>query len=565
MISRDALRDELELQLLDALRGADDVTRRLTIEMATGTPSVTDMAYAIKMRIKQDYKIVAKVLRKRKEKNDPTYNVKRLRDLVGLRIVTLYRLDALQIIPALLAKIFASHSDATGLFVSDRFEEIVIYSTNIEGDAQGLVPRLQATFEAFGLEGKVRVEASATNYTSIHIVVWCRGKYSNDYREIPIEIQIRTALEDVWGEIDHSLKYKREEAGPNPAGGKRVDTILAHLNVMKTLIDGVAQYGDQIKIQLDELSDDRLLRPDSSRQAQNAVELLNQIPDVPQSIRALVAEAVALQSEVLGKGVDEASLLQNLHDARQKLETAMSELQAADFQRKEEAMYAIYMEGAFVLAEIGKRVEGGANVLAEAAKLYRACEDKFPQRALIKYRLGAALDLLGDRASAKAKFREVSHLIHEGVSELPPAHWVRSAAVRYLGTLIWEEARALPTTQNGGGIGPPFRPMLQVTLGPADLTAGARQDPSKALEDDLNVLPPGIDHAQFAVFRGRNGDIHTVSLEKRGNSSRLRGGSRRRARVVHPSPPLIRPTRGSLVAPWLEPAFALLARSNPCQ
>jgi hypothetical protein len=34
------------------------------------------------------------------------------------------------------------------------------------------------------------------------------------------------------------------------------------------------------------------------------------------------------------------------------------------------------------------------------------------------------------------------------VSELPPAHWVRSAAVRYLGTLIWEEAHALPTTQH---------------------------------------------------------------------------------------------------------------------
>jgi hypothetical protein len=32
-------------------------------------------------------------------------------------------------------------------------------------------------------------------------------------------------------------------------------------------------------------------------------------------------------------------------------------------------------------------------------------------------------------------------------------------------------------TRNGGGIGSPLRPMLQVTLGPADLTAGARQDP----------------------------------------------------------------------------------------
>jgi hypothetical protein len=32
-------------------------------------------------------------------------------------------------------------------------------------------------------------------------------------------------------------------------------------------------------------------------------------------------------------------------------------------------------------------------------------------------------------------------------------------------------------TRNGGGIGSPLRAMLHVTLGPADLTAGARQDP----------------------------------------------------------------------------------------
>jgi hypothetical protein len=88
-------------------------------------------------------------------------------------------------------------------------------------------------------------------------------------------------------------------------------------------------------------------------------------------------------------------------------------------------------------------------------------------------------------------------------------------------------------TRNGGGIGSPLRPMLQVTLGPADLTAGARQDPSKPLLDDLRVVPSAVDYAQFAVFRGRNGDIHGVRLEKRGDSSRLRGRSRRRARGVY--------------------------------
>jgi hypothetical protein len=38
----------------------------------------------------------------------------------------------------------------------------------------------------------------------------------------------------------------------------------------------------------------------------------------------------------------------------------------------------------------------------------------------------------------------------------------------------------------------------------------------------VRVVPSGVDHAQFAIFRGRNRDIHGVRLEKWRNSSRLR-------------------------------------------
>src|SRR5262249_11528598 len=98
----------------------------------------------------------------------------------------------------------------------DGIEEIAIYSTNPEGDVQALVSRLQNIFETWGLKDKVRVEPAPTNYTSIHIVVWCRGKYRQEYRNVPVEIQIRTALEDVWGEIDHSLKYTTKKTEDHP-------------------------------------------------------------------------------------------------------------------------------------------------------------------------------------------------------------------------------------------------------------------------------------------------------------------------------------------------------------
>jgi ppGpp synthetase/RelA/SpoT-type nucleotidyltranferase len=403
--------ERLELQTFNALRGADDVERRLWIEMSTDVPSIEDMAYAIKIRTKRDYKIIKKVLRKRIEKSDPAYDVLRLRDIVGLRIVTLYRLDALRVIPALLKKILTKSPQDNSLFIHDRFEEVVIYSTNAEGDAQGLVNRIRSIFEAHGLKHKVRVEQARSNYTSIHMVVWCRGKYDAEHREVPVEIQVRTALEDVWGEIDHSLKYKRElsTADGVVAQQKRIDGIFAHLNVMKTLIDGVAQYADQIKIQLDEIDTD-VIQSIPSRSAQNPLDILDGLPDLPPAIRALVAKAVEREPIILDTTQDDALTLATLQQAREILEEAKAALaeQKISPLTQREANYAIDMEHALTLFEIGKRVESGANILAESEKLYCANEEKFPTRALVKYRHAGVLDALGDRTSAMAKFREVA-------------------------------------------------------------------------------------------------------------------------------------------------------------
>jgi ppGpp synthetase/RelA/SpoT-type nucleotidyltranferase len=119
---------QLELATARALRGARDVSKRLAVEMSAGTPSITDLAYAVKIRVKDDYRITEKVKKKR-DKKAADYDVTRLRDIVGLRIVTLYRLDALGIVPILLDRIFDnSGNDDANLFLKDPIEEIKIYS-----------------------------------------------------------------------------------------------------------------------------------------------------------------------------------------------------------------------------------------------------------------------------------------------------------------------------------------------------------------------------------------------------------------------------------------------------
>lgn len=121
----------LELSTVDVLRGASDLKDRVLLAISSGTPAVADLAYAVKVRVKEDFKIVEKVQGKRLANS--TYDPRNLRDIVGLRIMTLYRLDALAIIPALFAAIKADTTE-TGPFDASSIEEIIIYSTNPTGD-----------------------------------------------------------------------------------------------------------------------------------------------------------------------------------------------------------------------------------------------------------------------------------------------------------------------------------------------------------------------------------------------------------------------------------------------
>jgi hypothetical protein len=76
------------------------------------------------------------------------------------------------------------------------------------------------------------------------------------------------------------------------------------------------------------------------------------------------------------------------------------------------------------------------------------------------------------------------------------------------GVLVFEGGSALP--RGGGKIRPstPLRTRAQFK--------------HLVRQNDLRVVPPAVDHPQFAVFRRRNREIRAVRLEKRGNSSRGR-------------------------------------------
>jgi ppGpp synthetase/RelA/SpoT-type nucleotidyltranferase len=484
---------DLEVATMRALRGAEDLKARLLVEMATGSPAVADLAYAIKVRVKEDYKIIEKVRAKREKR--PEYRVGDLRDIVGLRIVTLYRLDALNIIPPLIRAI-QSNGAASSLFRPSSLEEIIIYSTNPKGDAQDLPARVMSLFKSAGLGKLARIDETPQNYTSIHMVAWGRGKYRDNYVDVPVEIQIRTAFEDVWGEIDHALKYKRHRSstagGPRP-NAERLQTSLAHLNVLKTMIDGIAQYADQIKLQITELDHDRL-RSSVSKSAEEPLKRLGPLTDLPADLKAAITKAVAEAQPALeaGPNADASEKLNRLRNSLDDLQAAADQLSLLDglaVKTRKETDYVISMQRALLLFEIGNTLDNGVAPLTQAANAYAALEARFPKRVVVKYRHAKVLDALGQRASAIAKLREVRTQLARKGEPLFKDHWIRAAAPRILGVLLWETADALRQSENADGRDRPSAERVQLLREAYDATRESYEQPVKEAQANGAPLP----------------------------------------------------------------------------
>lgn len=447
--------ERLLLDVVKALRGAEHLRDRLVTALQTGTPAVADLAYAIKVRVKEDYKTIEKI--KDKRIDDPGYGISNVTDLVGLRIITLYRLDIVDILEQLLVSMEADRSEFS-TFVPGSISEVKIYSTNPTGDAQNLPLRIQRFFGDKGIQAEI--EEKPSNYTSIHILAQGRGKYKDGYCVLPVEIQVRTAFEDVWAQIEHTLKYKRKRLARttgNSRDQQRLETILQHLGVLKTLVDGVAQYGDQIKVQIDEIEPG--LRYSSSRSIEEPNVRLAKLTDLPVPIRIQIEEAIQEVQPLLedvGNSTERISALSAAIDRLVGLSAQVADEGNLRPRTIREVEYVLTMQRALVHFQLGNLMPDGEVQLQEALGLYQEMERRFPKRLVVSYRLARTFDAVGQRGVAISKLREVCKALEQPGEPTPKKHWIQAAAPRVLGVLLWEEANA--SRQSSGAVPEPLGP-----------------------------------------------------------------------------------------------------------
>jgi putative GTP pyrophosphokinase len=157
---------------------ADNVTSWLSkceTKHATGLPDV----YAVKSRLKDEDHLRAKLIRK----TDVTEEnfLRRVNDLAGVRVLHLW----------------PSQFAAIDLHIRKRIGND--WKLHEPPKAYTWDPETKKYFLSLSLD----VEEKESYYTSVHYVV----SPNNDSALATCEIQVRSLLEEVWGEIDHSINY----------------------------------------------------------------------------------------------------------------------------------------------------------------------------------------------------------------------------------------------------------------------------------------------------------------------------------------------------------------------
>ncbi|RQO30975.1 (p)ppGpp synthetase [Taibaiella sp. KBW10] len=147
-----------------------------------------DLMHSYKSRIKDPSHLKDKLLRKANElKKGETFDYtlddlfEKINDLVGFRILHLHT-SQFEAINIELKKILAEHKWQI-----------------IEGpNARTWDDETRAYFTSIGVE----TSPHPNMYTSVHYIL-----KSNNSNPITCEIQVRTLMEEVWGEVDHKINY----------------------------------------------------------------------------------------------------------------------------------------------------------------------------------------------------------------------------------------------------------------------------------------------------------------------------------------------------------------------
>lgn len=222
--------DRIDLDL--ALRAAKQVAERVRSLSANIDSSSDSLLFYSRTRVKSRSSILGKEIRKKKD--GKLYNFRKMTDLVGYRIVTLYPTELKSAMDHVKSILLAGKSLREPLFMDGPlvhdFKEILFYGAESNSYYKECSEYVKKYLFEDGINWK-KDNKSTTNppleeidlliertvgtpenkadyYSSAHFIIYSISYIDSKRITIPIEVQVRTALEDIWSEVNHKQLYK---------------------------------------------------------------------------------------------------------------------------------------------------------------------------------------------------------------------------------------------------------------------------------------------------------------------------------------------------------------------
>jgi ppGpp synthetase/RelA/SpoT-type nucleotidyltranferase len=220
-------------------------------------------AYAFKDRVKSADDIYKKVLGRRNHeeahRRNPNYEPGGVTDASGFRIVKLFNAEVPQSLDELLSllklKLNETVDPASQNAKLKEVIEIEFHTSRRFDDPLSIFEGVKTAVEKHDFKLKPSAQnttgqGTASSYSSVHVIIECEV----DNIIGRAEIQLRSVFEEAWSEISHRLKYApikvARATGPlADANNDHLSTAWLHLDALKSLTDGCAQYADLINKQ----------------------------------------------------------------------------------------------------------------------------------------------------------------------------------------------------------------------------------------------------------------------------------------------------------------------------
>ena len=204
---------------------------KLEKKIATARDKKELPIYMTRARVKNIQSTYLKTKRKgdnpNKKKITAKYLISDITDMIGLRILCLFEQDINDTFEFILSMCLSKHY---------KLKEIIVYGWDKTSVFQNAVNKYEYNIN-------IKFKEKESGYKSIHFV----GTYSDfDAKEkYTFEIQLRTLLQDVWGELEHKLAYKQRSRHPFVKNG--FQRLSQHLQTNDMLLSQLKDIIDESK------------------------------------------------------------------------------------------------------------------------------------------------------------------------------------------------------------------------------------------------------------------------------------------------------------------------------